>query len=502
MKVRILICLLLVLFAFSGFARCIDGNCANGNGRAKLDNGDVYAGEWKQGLMHGQGQYTYKSGAVYSGSFKKGKLDGQGTMRYPDGAYYQGEWTNNRKHGEGKLVTPSGKTRQGRWAVGKYVGPVSTTAVASQNKPATPYRQEYTITSKPSSSATTRDCNTIFCEEGFGRYTYRDGAVYEGEFEEGKPSGEGKVIYANGDMYTGGWDVTGPDGAGSYQFANGKKVAGVWDMGKLVRRTYNEARVAASSMPQRSESLLKPTTKAADGVATMYAVVVGIGRYTAMKTLNYTDDDAYQMYAFLKSPEGGALSDDQVEILVDENATRTNIELALSDKLGQADADDIVVFYFSGHGVDGYFVPVDFDGIHNLLSHKRVEELLASSSAKHKLVLADACHSGGLLAARSMSASSSRLYDAFLNSNGGTALLMSSRSEEVSLEANNLRSGVFSHYVMRGMKGEADTNQNRIVTVDELHAYVYDKVREYTGYRQTPVISGNFDRAMPVASLR
>jgi len=509
MKVRILICLLLVLFAFSGFARCIDGNCANGKGQAKLDNGDVYKGEWKHGLMHGQGQYTYKSGAIYTGAFKRGKLNGEGTMRYPDGAYFQGQWLNNRKHGQGKLVTPSGKTRQGRWAAGKYLGKVESNAVANKIKPAsakpTPYRQEYTIVSstKPSTSAASiRNCNSIFCEEGLGRYTYRDGAVYEGEFEEGKPSGEGTVHYANGDIYTGGWDITGPDGAGAYEFANGKKVSGIWDQGRLVRRTYTESRIASNTTPQRSNSPARVSEKAADGKATMYAVVVGIGRYTAMKTLNYTDDDAYQMYAFLKSPEGGALSDDQVEILVDENATRTNIELALSDKLGQADADDIVVFYFSGHGVDGYFVPVDFDGINNLLSHKRVEELLASSSAKHKLVLADACHSGGLLASRSMTASSSRLYDAFLNSTGGTALLMSSRSEEVSLEANNLRSGVFSHYVMRGMKGEADTNRNRIVTVNELYAFVHERVREYTGYRQTPVISGNYDRSMPVASLR
>ncbi len=507
MKVRIFLFLLLVLFAFSGFANCVAGDCANGNGRAKLPNGDIYVGEWKQGLMDGEGLYTFKSGAVYTGDFKRGKLSGQGTMRYPDGAYYQGGWSNNRKHGQGKLVTPSGKTRKGRWAVGKFVGPVSTTQLASQEKP-TPakpvkQRQEYTISSKPTTSTIPfRDCNSIFCEEGSGRYTYRDGAVYEGEFEEGKPSGEGSVHYANGDVYTGGWDITGPDGAGTYQFANGKQVAGIWNMGKLVRRTYTESQVATNSKPQKSETPLRMNTKAGDGKATMYAVVVGIGRYTAMQTLNYTDDDAYQMYAFLKSPEGGALSDEQVEILVDENATRTNIELALSEKLGQADADDIVVFYFSGHGVDGYFVPVDFDGINNLLSHKRVEQLLASSSAKHKLVLADACHSGGLLAARNMSASSSRLYDAFTNSTGGTALLLSSRSEEVSLEANNLRSGVFSHYVMRGMKGEADTNRNRIVTVDELHKYVYDNVRQYTGYRQTPVISGTFDRAMPVASLR
>jgi Uncharacterized protein containing caspase domain len=254
----------------------------------------------------------------------------------------------------------------------------------------------------------------------------------------------------------------------------------------------------AASTPAQQAALRRP----ADGRSDMYAVVVGVSSYTAMQTLNYTDDDAYQMYAFLKSPEGGALTDDQVVVLVDEVATKGNIERALIDKLGRADADDIVVFYFSGHGVGGYFVPVDFDGQRNLLSHARVEELLNSSAAKHKLVVADACHSGGLLAARSASKASTRLYDAFANSTGGTALLLSSKHEEVSLEASGLRSGVFSHFLMRGMKGEADRDGDQVVTVEELFGYVYGRVRDYTGKRQTPVLSGEFDRKMPVAALR
>lgn len=462
--------------------------------------------------MHGDGEYTYKSGAVYRGQFAKGKIHGKGTVRYPDGAYYVGGWMNNKKHGEGRLVRPSGKTEAGFWVDGrmqqKPASNSSSTAVASTSgfsSAELKFRQNQssaTTTSYPEVTASSpasplRNCNTVFCEDGVGRYTYRDGTVYEGDFEEGQPYGDGIIRYANGDVYTGGWEESAPDGDGIYVFASGQQVGGYWDNGKLIRRSFEPANKPASSSPPQ-----KARSKAADGISTMYAVVVGIGTYDAMQTLRYTDDDAYQMYAFLKSPEGGALADNQVEILVDEQATRLNIENALAEKLGRADADDIVIFYFSGHGVDGYFVPVDFDGVNNLLSHARVTQLLENSSAKHKLVLADACHSGGLLAAKSATASPTRLYDAFAKTSGGTALLLSSRSSEVSLEANNLRSGVFSHFVMRGMKGEADSDRNRIVTVEELHAYVYRNVRDYTVNRQTPVLSGSFDKAMPVASLR
>ncbi len=472
-------------------ARCVAGDCQDGIGKAKFYNGDTYAGAWADGLMHGDGVYTYKSGAEYRGSFRNGKIDGKGTVRYPDGAYYVGQWRNNRKHGEGRLVRPSGKTESGRWADGKRIATgVASTANAPSIRPAKP-----TSPAANTSANGIRNCNTLFCADGFGRYTYRDGTVYEGDFEEGKPVGEGTVRYTNGDVYTGGWDESAPDGNGAYVFVNGQSVSGKWANGKLVRRTYSET--------ERIEVAHDAATnKLADGVATMYAVVVGIGTYDAMQTLRFTDDDAYQMYAFLKSPEGGALADDQVEILVDERATRVNIERALAQKLGQADADDIVVFYYSGHGVDGYFVPVDFDGANNLLSHQRVTQLLESSAAKHKLVLADACHSGGLLAARSSASSSARLYDAFAKTRGGTALMLSSHSTEVSLEAQNLRSGVFSHYLLRGMKGEADANGNKVVTVKELHNYLYGRVRSYTGKRQTPVLTGTFDEEMPVATLR
>ena len=533
-----------LLTSLSVQANCVSGDCQNGQGKAVFKNGDTFSGQWSGGLMHGRGIYLFKTRARYEGDFYRGAMQGRGTMCYADGAVYTGDWHANQKSGIGKLVTPSGKTQEGRWERGRYVGAAQASSgsgtVVSVIKP-NPNSNAATTAppaAKPSRSTQTspnshgngqlRNCNEVFCEEGRGRYEYRDGAVYIGEFEDGTPAGEGEVRYINGDRYSGGWFENAPDGEGTYTFANGRAVMGRWDSGKLIDRIYRnqDAQVAqqssgsvrpsssassssrptaSSSRPASAPPAATPSTKArpADGRSDMYAVVVGVGAYSAMKTLNYTDDDAYQMYAFFKSPEGGALRDDQVEILVDERATSVNIERALTEKLSRADADDIVVFYFSGHGVDGYFIPVDFDGAHNLLSHKRVEELFAQSAARHKLVVADACHSGSLLAARSSSSrSTERLYEAFAKSRGGTALLLSSRTEEVSLEASGLRSGVFSHYLMRGMKGEADNNADKIVTVNELYQYLYGRVREYTGKRQTPVLSGDFDPNMPVASLR
>ena len=93
-------------------------------------------------------------------------------------------------------------------------------------------------------------------------------------------------------------------------------------------------------------------------------------------------------------------------------------------------------------------------------------------------------------------------YKKLQASGGGTAFLLSSKSEEYSLESQGLRQGIFSHYLIKGLKGEADTNTDKMVTLDELYTYVYGNVRKYTGNLQTPVLAGDIDRTMPLASLR
>jgi len=79
---------------------------------------------------------------------------------------------------------------------------------------------------------------------------------------------------------------------------------------------------------------------------------------------------------------------------------------------------------------------------------------------------------------------------------------MSSKREEYSLEDQGMRSGIFSHYLIRGLKGDADVDGDKVVTMRELYDFVYKNVRTYTSNAQTPSISGSFDWRMPVASVR
>ncbi|MEL6866380.1 MAG: peptidase C14 caspase catalytic subunit p20, partial [Bacteroidota bacterium] len=95
-----------------------------------------------------------------------------------------------------------------------------------------------------------------------------------------------------------------------------------------------------------------------------------------------------------------------------------------------------------------------------------------------------------------------KYYKTLAQAQPGTALIMSSKSDETSLESSGLRQGVFSHFLIRGLKGEADENKNKLVSIEELFSFIYSNVRSYTGMRQSPVIKGDYDKRMTVGVIR
>lgn len=449
-------------------------NQINGQGTMNYASGNIYEGQWLDGKPNGRGLFTYANGDQYEGMFLGGQTEGRGTMRYNDGSAYEGEWSKNKRHGQGKMTFADGEDIQGEWVEDNFAADWSRLAYEGD-------------------TTRLRNCHEVYCANGIGKYVYRDGSKYVGEFAGGFPQGAGNVYYANGDRYEGGWKEHAPHGKGVMYYTDGREVGAIWDFGKPVKKLFE----------RRNTDIQKEITVDRNLEVKIWAIIVGAARYTHMPALRYTDDDAYQIYAFLKSPEGGALPDSQLRLLIDEDATKGNVMTAMRSIFLRADENDVILFYFSGHGLPGAFLPVDYDGYNNKLEHQDIKDILEASKAKHKLVLADACHSGSILASRKpLNSILQRYYEAFEDTRGGTALMMSSKGEEYSLEDGGLRSGIFSHFLVRGLKGEADIDGNKIVTVQELFGYVHKQVRLYTGNVQTPTLTGTFDERMPVAVIR
>lgn len=418
---------------------CIQGNCTNG-----------------------KGTYAYPDGSRYEGYFSNNKPDRSGTFYYPNGDRYRGEFKNGYPHGSGTMQHAAGGQKSGRWYEGEFLGSGNITAVNSQG------------------------CVQGDCQNGFGRYIFNDGAKYTGPFRNGLPHGRGTVIYANGERYEGFFAKGSFDGQGTYFIPNGTRMTGNWHNGTFLGGI-------PSSNPSAPAASDKPQLK-------VWALIIGISSYNHMPVLRYPDDDAYRIFAFLQSPSGGSIPEEQIKILIDEAATKTNIKRAMKEVFWKAGPNDLVLMYFSGHGLKGAFLPIDFDGSNNKLLHDEIVQILDKSPAKYKLCIADACHSGSLMAYKGGTEPSvfGKYYESLSNAKPGTALIMSSKSDETSLESSGLRQGVFTHFLIRGMKGEGDRNGDNIVTVQELYNFVYTRVREYTANRQSPIIRGDYDRNMTV----
>ncbi len=458
----------------------------SGTGTMAFANGDQYSGTWLQHKMHGKGVYRYKSGEVYEGDFYQGNKHGKGEYRYPNGATFAGSWSADYREGEGTFTSPSGekkwqKYRKNQLLVEKIIGE----EVA---------RQEVK-TEKPEAL---QPCHKTVCHKVKGYYVYGDGSRFEGYFVDGKAIGNGYCRYASGDTYRGEWKDHAPHGTGTMTLADGQKISGIWENGVLTENETKETDILTTGKEKEIQTGDKVATK-------IFALIVGVATYNHTTSLKYTDDDAYRLYAFLKSPEGGAIPDEQITVLIDDAATRPNILKAMDRMTAMAGEDDVILIYTSGHGLKGSFVPYDFDGTtKNLISYEEWFTKLDKAATKHKLFIADACHSGSMIAsARSAwEADLELFYDRYQRVSSGSAFISSSKSEEVSLEYGGLRQGIFSHYLIRGLKGEANKNKDGLVTVGELYDFVSSEVNKYTAGAQNPTISGTYDSGMPVAMVR
>lgn len=356
------------------------------------------------------------------------------------------------------------------------------------------------------------------CDNGYGTYIYANGSKYVGYFKAKKAHGMGTLYYSDGKKYVGEWKDHKFEGEGTYTTTDGKIFQGIWKENKLVMAKDLSATKSPSSLDgaapikpsktdlaeENMDYISKDNKNAALIQPKTYAVVVGVARYLHMQSLNYTDDDAYKMYAFLRSPEGGAVEDDNIAVLVDEGATKEKIIENLTSMFAKAGQEDMVLFYFSGHGEKDGLLPIDFNGYDNVLLHQELNGIMEKSKAKYKICITDACYSGKMEEAVSFKDNAAGTeeetnrikkyyrssFDAF--SNSSIALMLSSKAEETSVENSGLRQGIFTHFLLRALQdGEADLNNDKFVTLDEAFNFVKKNVNYYTSKYQTPVLVGN-----------
>jgi uncharacterized caspase-like protein len=281
----------------------------------------------------------------------------------------------------------------------------------------------------------------------------------------------------------------------------------------------------AGSQTAAAPAPVAPKPTKAEGIrGQRWAVVVGISRYQNahdIPNLRYADRDASAMYEFLRSPQGGGYPESHVKLLLNENATYLALRDALFTFLQRAIAEDLVIVYISGHGAPDpknqknlYFLAYDTD-VSRMASTAfpmwDLETAVQRQIAAQKVVIiTDTCHSGAVGGGIGTRALDSRdnLINKYLlgiaQAKRGVAVLTASEAGERSLESENWGGGhgVFTHYLLKGLRGEADHNGDGVVSLGEVMDYTSENVRRDTNSQQHPDTAGMFDRNLPMAVLK
>lgn len=167
-------------------------------------------------------------------------------------------------------------------------------------------------------------------------------------------------------------------------------------------------------------------------------------------------------------------------VLTDKKATRSNIFRAMNKLYTLAGDDDRIVFFFSGHGYSGGICASD-----TIIDYCDIKKSLTRVKSKTKIIFVDAC--------RSESFRKNNDKKDVSHSDSESILFLASRNNENSIERRGMKNGFFTEYLVKGLKGNADSNRDRKITTKELFDFVSCRVAIQSNGRQHPVMWGNFN---------
>ncbi len=515
----------------------------NGRGVITTADGSKYVGEFKNGKMHGEGALIYLDGEVLQeGIWADNEFVREAKVNLPDlnnnaavrtdrsdiereqqrhsqsnlsnlppcpglgkkwhncvGYYtysqgsFVGEYKNDLRHGQGVFTAKDGKRLEGVWEDDKFIReakvnlPNLNNNVPNNSKLSETGREQQRQSQRVNLQVT----NTQPSADGSFAISVQTNAdtaslKINGEEQGGRADGKysiKKVARIGQDTQ---FTITAVD-------INGNSDT------KTITVTRQAAPAADTSIALKPEAIKRAPAR--DAVA----IIIGIQDYKRVPRAEFANNDAKEFYEYAVRALG--IKQEKINMLLDDEADEVNIVKAFENWLPiqvNKDKTDVYVFY-SGHGLpapDGkslYFLPHGVDK--ELLSRTAVgqnEIVAALSAAKPKSVtmFIDACYSGqtrggDVLVANAKPVSLKSDTNAYPPN---FTVITASANDQISSSSPELKHGIFSFYLMKGMEGEADANKDGKITVGEMQDYLSDKVARQAmtlNRKQTTQLAGD-----------
>jgi tetratricopeptide (TPR) repeat protein len=269
--------------------------------------------------------------------------------------------------------------------------------------------------------------------------------------------------------------------------------------------------VMVLTQPARAQETRRPT-------GTRFALLAGVDKYAQLQKLEYSSADVTDLAKVLV--ESAGYRADHV-VLMTQAKSAQNLRFApeakkirreLETLLSLCEPADSVLIALAGHGVqfqgesENYFCPADAEltDKSTLVPLGEVYRELEKCKAGFKLLLVDACRDDPRQAG-TRAAGGPKIEDVVrlkhLPPPGGVAAFFSCAEGEKAFEHPDLKHGVFFHYVMEGLKGQAADKDGQVELPDlekyvkrEVKAFVYQKY----GVSQRPEIINKTQDLVPL----
>lgn len=263
-----------------------------------------------------------------------------------------------------------------------------------------------------------------------------------------------------------------------------------------------------------------------------WAVVIGVNEYQdqGVPALKGASHDAWNMYHYLTNPKGGGVPESRAKLLINEEATKSNVEEAFNAFLAQSCPQDQVLLYIASHGVpepsnpeEAYLVMHDtqLDKLVSTgISMTRLPQFLewrakASQGSNGRVVLIlDACHSGNVVfpGSRGFAPSKGALREAEVKrastvsaslkagvgGESGWGVIAAAAPDQVAeegvksclVDGKPYDGGIFTCSLLRSISEIGDQDQSGGLSFDELYQGTAGHLKLLRGPAQIPQRSG------------
>ncbi|MCZ8065301.1 MAG: caspase, EACC1-associated type [Microcystis sp.] len=216
-----------------------------------------------------------------------------------------------------------------------------------------------------------------------------------------------------------------------------------------------------------------------------FALLIGVSEYSeGLRSISSATQDIEAMRRVLEHPDMGAF--DQVTVL--SNPDKGSMERAVEDLFTNRQRDDLVLLYFSGHGLKDQTAEFclsardterDQNGelrISTILAASKLNKYMNNSRSQRQMIILDCCFSGALV--QGMPIKGELNIQEELGGKG-RAILTSSSPIEYSFESEDKDLSIYTKYLVEGIEtGAADKDGDQLISVNELHEYASERVKE------------------------